>query len=250
MKKKVLFVICLILIIVAGICIIYREQTIAVLGYHDFTSTKSENEMQIEIDKFEKEMKYLKEMNFKTLTLDEMNDYMNGKLKINKKTVLITFDDGYKSNYEYAFPILKKYNLNAVVFIIGKETINDSDTYFNKELIEKTKKEYPNIEFASHTFDMHDNKRVTDMSYEEISNDFNNQQTVIDTKYLAYPYGIYNDTIINVLKEKKYKLAFGFGYDGDFKKAYKTDNKYVIPRLSINSSMPLWKFKLRLLLPN
>ena len=250
MNKKILISI-FILITVLLIIYLFLPNKVAVLGYHNIVNINDESsDMSIYVKKFEKEMKYLKDMNFKTLTLDEMNDYMNGKLKINKKTVLITFDDGYKSNYEYAFPILKKYNLNAVVFIIGKETINNSDTYFNKELIEKTKKEYPNIEFASHTFDMHDNKRVTNMSYEEILNDFNNQQTVIDTKYLAYPYGIYNDTIINVLKDKKYKLAFGFGYDGDFKKAYKTDNKYVIPRLSINSSMPLWKFKLRLLLPN
>lgn len=250
MKKKILlslFSICLLLFIIY----LFLPNKVAVLGYHNIINEDNEtNDMSIYVKKFEKEMKYLKDMNFKTLTLDEMNDYMNGKLKIGKKTTLITFDDGYKSNYEYAFPILKKYNLNAVVFIIGKETENNSDTYFNKELIEKTKKEYPNIEFASHTYDMHDNYGARTMSYEEILNDFNKQKNIIDTKYFAYPYGEYNDNMINALKENNYNLAFGFGYKSDFKKAYKKDNKYVIPRLSINSSMPLWKYKLRLLLPN
>lgn len=97
---------------------------------------------------------------------------------------------------------------------------------------------------------MHDNHGARIMNYEEILNDFEEQKKVIDTKYFAYPYGEYNDKMINALKENNFNLAFGFGYKSDFKKAYKADNKFVIPRLSINSSMPLWKFKLRLLMTN
>ena len=250
MKKKILLTIC---IFIGVLLVIYMflPSKVAVLGYHNIINYNDEsNNMSIFVDKFDKEMKFLKDMGFKSLTLDEMNDYMNGKLKVGKKSVLITFDDGYRSNYEYAFPILKKYNLNAVVFIIGKETLNNNDTYFNKELIEKSKKKYPNIEFASHSFDMHDNHGARIMNYEEILNDFNEQKKVINTKYFAYPYGEYNDNMVNALKKYDYNLAFGFGYNTKFKKAYKTDNKYVIPRLSINSSMPLWKFKLRLFMIN
>ncbi len=249
MVKKIVLIFAFILLMGVSIYFLLPNK-VAVLGYHGVISENNEsNDMRIYVKKFEKQMKYLKKMNFKSLTLDEMECYMNNKCKIGKNTVLITFDDGYKNNYELAFPILKKYGFNAVVFLIGNRIENDEGIFFNKEYIEKTKKEYPNIEFASHSYDMHNNHEALNMSYEDYVNDFKKQKKLIDTKYYAYPYGEYNDDMIKVLKENDYNLAFGFGYDGDFKKASNKDNKYVIPRLSINSSMPLWKFKLRMLLP-
>ena len=60
---------------------------------------------------------------------------------------------------------------------------------------------------------------------------------------------VYNDNIIDVLKEEDYKLAFTFGPSKNHRKMYYFDNNYKIPRLNISNDMPLWKFKLRLKLP-
>ncbi len=248
MKKKVLFVICLILIIVAGICIIYREQTIAVLGYHDFTSTKSENEMQIEIDKFEKEMKYLKRHHYHTITLKEMECFINKTCTLPRKSILITMDDGYSSNYDLAFSILKKYQFNAVVFYIGTNYNENNSIYMNKAIIEKAQKEYPNIEFASHTYDLHHEEDYL-LDYDSINNDFQKQKEVIKTKYFAYPYGHVSKNIEKALQNNNYKLAFTFGPDKEHRKAKQTDDKYHIPRLNISANMPYWKYVIRLLMP-
>ena len=72
---------------------------------------------------------------------------------------------------------------------------------------------------------------------------------VVNTKYFAYPYGHYNEDIIKVLKTKKYKMAFGFGPGKEHRKASRSDNIYIIPRLNITNGMPLWNFSLRLSLP-
>lgn len=72
---------------------------------------------------------------------------------------------------------------------------------------------------------------------------------VVNTRYFAYPYGHYNEDIIKVLKTKKYKMAFGFGPGKEHRKASRSDNIYIIPRLNITNGMPLWKFSLRLSLP-
>lgn len=248
MKKKVLIIVGIILL-VGIIGYIALPNKVAVLGYHGLIEENDEsNDMLINVDKFEKEMKYLKNMGYDSLTLEDMECYMNKKCKIKQHSVLITFDDGYISNYKLAFPILKKYNLNAVVFIIGSSVDNEAEGFFTKEYIEKTKKEYPNIEFASHSYNLHEEGAINN-TYEYFLDDFKKQSKVINTKYMAYPYGKYNDDLIKAMKDSGYKLGFGFGYNSEFEKADNKDNKYVIPRLSIESSMPLWKFKLRVLMP-
>ncbi len=55
-------------------------------------------------------------------------------------------------------------------------------------MIKEAKRKYPNIEFASHTYDLHHENDYL-LSYEEINNDFKKMNNVIDTKYFAYPYG-------------------------------------------------------------
>ena len=85
MKKKILLTIS-ILIGVLVVTYMFLPNKVAVLGYHNIINYDDEsNDMSIFVDKFDKEMKYIKDMGFKSLTLDEMNDYMNGKLKVGKK---------------------------------------------------------------------------------------------------------------------------------------------------------------------
>lgn len=64
---------------------------------------------------FEAQMKYLSK-NFEIISLNNLSEKII-KDKIPKKAVAITFDDGYKDNYEFAFPILKKYNIPATIFL-------------------------------------------------------------------------------------------------------------------------------------
>lgn len=244
MKKIILIILSILIILFLFLLLIPNK--VAVLGYHSFTDKESTNDMIVSEKDFIKQMEFIKNNNMKTLTLDDMDCYMNKKCKIKRNSILITMDDGYLDNYRVAFPILKKYGLNAVVFLIGINTEKDAEGFFNKEFIEKTKKEYPNIEFASHGYNLHDID-TSNFSYDDYMKDFKLQEKILKTKYFAYPFGKSNKKMIKVLKDNNYKLAFDFG--PKFKKASNKDNKYEIPRLSINGSMPLWKFKLRLLLP-
>ena len=241
MKKIIIIILFIILCF-----IILTPNKVSVITYHSISKNITDNLMVINQKEFEKQMKFLSDNKFTTLTLDDMNCYMNKKCKIKKNTVLVTLDDGYLDNYELAFPILKKYNINAVVFLIGSNVRNNSAGFINNEYILKTKKEYPNIEFASHGFNLHESD-TSNYTLDNYLEDFKLQKEVIDTKYFSYPHGTINDELITSLKKNKYELAFGFG--PDFRKASNKDNKYNIPRLSINGNIPLWKFKLRLLLP-
>lgn len=251
MKKRLIIIIGIVLLIgIVGIAIYYAlPNKVAVLGYHGITTDKNaNNDMQLNVEKFENQMKYLKRHNYKTLTLSEMKCYMEKKCKIKKNTVLLTFDDGYLNNYENAFPILKKYGFNAVIFVIGKHVFDKKKGFLKEEDINKIKEEYPNIEIASHSYNLHSHDAMN-LNYKDYKKDFNKQHKWLDTKYYAFPYGDYNEDMLKVLKENKYELAFGFGPGREFKKADNNDPKLVVPRLSINASMPMWKYKLRLLMP-
>lgn len=234
----------------------HNNPSIAVLGYHGFydkdIESNEDNQFVMEVENFERQMKYLHDNNYKTLTLDEFYCWKENICEFDSKTVMITIDDGYYSNYKYAFPILKKYGLNATVFFIGAYTPKDDESFNANEImsfetIEKSKSEYPNIEFASHSYDMHGDKNVTNMTKDEIREDVLKFASISDTKYLAYPEGKYSNDFIDVLKDNKYLLAFGFG--PVHKKATRKDDNYIIPRLSITDKMPFWKFKLRILIP-
>lgn len=262
MKKKIkillIILLSLVLLGLLGISLIYNEKTIAILGYHNIYNKEDEqieyNQFIIDTDNFEEQMKYLKENNYKTLSLDEFYCWKKEKCDFGRKTVMITFDDGYYYNYKYAFEILKKYNLKAVVFFVGtyassndNDINNDINSFMSLETIEKAKEEYPNIEFASHTYNMHGNSNVSNLTKEEIDKDIKEFNSINKTEYIAYPGGNYNDDFIEVLKENGYKMGFGFG--PEHRKARRSDNDFDIHRLNISSDMSIEKFIIRINMP-
>ena len=201
--------------------------------------------MQITEKEFKEEMKYLKEQNYKTLTLKEMECYLKKTCKLPRKSVLITMDDGWKNELEIAAPILKKYGFHAVIFYIGENIEGKNKNFMNESDIKKLKKEYPNIELANHSYALH-YEDAYKLEKEEIKEDLKKMKEINDSKYYAYPYGKYQKQYIEALKEENYKLAFTFGPDKKHRKVTEKDNVYEIPRLNISNGMTLWKFILRL----
>lgn len=141
MKKKLMIVFLFFaLLIVICLILLYKDQRITVLGYHDFTEGDSVSNMQMNIKKFDKQMKYLKDHNYNTITLKQMDCFINKTCKIPRKSVLITMDDGYKSNYDLAFKVLKKYNFNGVVFYMGVNYNGGNENYMDLNMIKEAKR--------------------------------------------------------------------------------------------------------------
>ncbi|MDF2984824.1 MAG: hypothetical protein K0R50_334 [Eubacterium sp.] len=134
---------------------------VPILMYHDMAE-KSSGDMVVSTGKFEEQIKALSEAGYTGITVNQMTDYVEKGIELPEKPVLITFDDGYLSNYKLAYPILKKYNLKATIFVIGvsvgKDTYKDTGKPITPHFTYEQAKEMLDsglIDIQSHTFDMH-----------------------------------------------------------------------------------------------
>lgn len=98
-----------------------REQTrVAVLGYHNFSETKPVTEMLMRTSEFRRQMEYLKREGLRVISMKEFLDWRLGNLHLPARCVLITLDDGWRSVYTDAYPILKEYGYPFTVFLYTK----------------------------------------------------------------------------------------------------------------------------------
>lgn len=186
------------------------------------------------VDEFRSHMKFLAENGYKTLSINEFIAYKKGKLEVPKKSVCITFDDGWMDNYVYAYPIVKEFGLKANLFIvtgwieaaqkaheISRGTfLNGShseckntapsrpqDVILNLEQIEKMSDCFY---FHSHTHGHFDNY-FGQLSLDEefgLCREFMKKNFGFEDDALCWPRGKYNDKYLSTAKKHGYNAFF------------------------------------------
>ena len=198
-------------------------------------------EMVVTTEDFERDLKFLKDNGYTSIDLKTLKAHYEGEdVKLPKKPFLITFDDGYLSNYEYAYPLLKEYDTGAVIYTIvwsvgrDKFILNDKDIipHFTwqqaKEMVESGL-----IELGSHSYDLHNpggpsyghevasgygveimEGESQEDYYNRIYQDIEKSKIIMEENLglavtsFAYPYGIYNDQVVQILKDLNFETAF------------------------------------------
>ncbi len=90
---------------------------VSILGYHDLAENLPETAMRIHTSKFRRQMEAIRQSGVKVLTLDEFTAWKKGEARIPENCILITFDDGWKSVYTDAYPILKEFGFPFTIFL-------------------------------------------------------------------------------------------------------------------------------------
>ena len=90
---------------------------VSILGYHDIAENLPETAMRIHTSKFRKQMEAIRQLGIKVITLDEFTAWKKGEKQIPEKSILITFDDGWKSVYTDAYPVLKELGFPFTIFL-------------------------------------------------------------------------------------------------------------------------------------
>lgn len=109
---------------------------VSVLGYHDFTRDQTATEMLLPVDKFRSQMQAIKDLGLRVITLEEFLAWKTGKLKLPERSILITIDDGWKSVYTEAYPILKEFNYPFTLFLY-KNYVDGGGKALSSEMIEE-----------------------------------------------------------------------------------------------------------------
>jgi peptidoglycan/xylan/chitin deacetylase (PgdA/CDA1 family) len=91
-------------------------QLVPVLTYHDI-GPQAKGRLVIGIKSFEEQMRYLKDQGYRVISLSEFHEFLSLRRQVPRRAVVITFDDGYKSFMQYAYPLLRQLGFTATLFV-------------------------------------------------------------------------------------------------------------------------------------
>lgn len=221
-----------------------EAQKVRTLAYHRIYDPKTEscNEVICHTEEqFESHIKYLKENGFLTLTTKELEMFIDGDIRLPKKSIVLTIDDG--TLVKRAIPILEKYGLNASLFLV-------TSRFNEQDYIDFTS---DNLELHSHTHKMHNAGQCAGYGSQGGGILCLDEKTVLDdlkasreklngSTVFCYPFYDYSQRAINLLNKAGFTMAFagelntsGFAYVGT--------NKMLIPRVTIVSYTSFTQFK-------
>jgi len=209
-----------------------ESNSIVVLMYHRFNEHQHQS-TSIDKEIFFEQMKFLKDEGFTILPLSDLILFFNKKKNLPNKTIFITIDDGYKSVYKHAYPILKEFNFPFSVFL-STDFVSDSENsdFMNWEMLKELKSN--NGEIYNHTSDHSSLLKISKAKALKI---INKSQKILQKELgevsliFSYPYGESNLDIENLIREQGFKLAFS-QQSGPI---HFYENIFRLPRFSINN---------------
>lgn len=212
--------------------------TIPVFMYHH-VCPKKDDTVTVTPEVFEKQMMYIRKRGIRTLSLDELLDFMTCRKSVEEKACVITFDDGYLDNFLYAFPVLKRYRIKASIFIVTSWVDGSTEHRANRkdridmyletmpthrqcvEFIKKglhhraimdwdmiqDMKDTGLVDFYSHTLS---HRRCDGLEKEELLRELVESKERIEKRlgkecgYLCWPWGRYSELSLEVAREAGY----------------------------------------------
>lgn len=227
------------------------NKKVRVLMYHSISEhvgKEKHNKWRVKPKDFEKQMNWFYKNNWKSFTISELV-----KLdEIPKKSFVVTFDDGFEDNFLNAFPILKKYNFKATIYLVPNQKTNHweekntsvlSNLLNNEQILQMQNSGL--IEFGSHTLSHVNLSTIND---EQLLNELKKSKEEVEKitnqecEAFAYPYGKFDDNIVNSVKRVGYKNATVVKR-GLFKK---DDDVFTIKRVGILGTESFFDFLLKI----
>ncbi|MGD8229329.1 MAG: polysaccharide deacetylase family protein [Desulfobacteraceae bacterium] len=197
-------------------------QTVPVLTYHHFgKNCTSPYCMPAAV--FDGQMKYLKKKGYRVITLGMLLNFLRYRHALPRKSVVIAIDDGNRSAYTTAYPILRKYGYKATLFIYT-DFVGISKGAITWEQLREMKA--AGFEIGSHTKSHSDlTKQGEGESHAEykarVEDELLGSKRLLDKKlgqdtiYLAFPYGRYNERVLAVSEQVGYMLGFSVKRGGN-----------------------------------
>jgi peptidoglycan/xylan/chitin deacetylase (PgdA/CDA1 family) len=208
---------------------------VSVLGYHDFSETAPETAMRIRTSKFRHQMDVIRQLGIAVIPMSDFTAWRRGEKQIPEKSIVLTFDDGWKSVYTDAFPILKEFGYPFTLFLY-KNYVDGGGKALTLSMIEEMLKSGASIgsHSVSHPYPVeikNQRKKGFDPYDAYLRKEMGESKRFLETKLAttvscyAYPGGFYTAEMI--------PLGAEFGYDHLF-----TVIPGKVKRAAPNSSLP------------
>ncbi len=237
-------------------------QIVTVISYHDIREN-STSIMQVTPRQFEEQMAYLKENGFHVISLESFFDFINLKRGLPEKSVVITFDDGWRSSYTIAYPVLEKYGFPATLFIYTDFISANNSNALTWEMLKEMNDKGLDVQVHSKTHQLGiawRKKDETEENYRKrleqellIPKNLVEQHIGKKVKYIAYAYGQFSSDFIKAAQSYGYQgglTVIGATVEGGAIVTKKANPFYIDPfevhRIQILSNATLNKFKSKL----
>ncbi len=185
---------------------------VPILMYHYVEYVKDQGDtirksLNLEPHVFELEIKTLKEAGYSFITLSELAEALDNKNNLNPKSVILTFDDGYRDFYTDVYPILKKYQAKAVVFVIPN-FIDRPDNLTGWMISEIIKSGL--VEIGAHTMN---HTYLSGLPLEKVQYEVEQSKKYLEKTFnirvtsFAYPYGAFDNVTLDIVKKSGFTAA-------------------------------------------
>jgi len=198
--------------------VVQARTEVSVLCYHDFSETLSATEMRIKGDVFGQQMQQLADSGVNVISLSDFVEWKKGQKQLPAQNVLITIDDGWRSVYEVAFPILKKHKFP---FSLGLYTdfIDSGGKTLRKSMLNEMRRSGMEIACHSATHPLPSVVKKARLAGEETYEAFLNAEFAdskkeldtmfgIDTPVYIYPGGFYLQDMFPIIRNSGMSYAF------------------------------------------
>ena len=188
---------------------------VPILCYHQFTNGPAKQQLEVSAADFRAQLQYLRDNNFTVLSMAQVEAILNDKLPMPERAVVLTIDDGYRSVYDVAFPIIQEFNYPFTLYVYT-DFVGGGAAMTWQQLTEVQRSGL--IDVQSHT--------KTHTSLSRLSTDETNSQYLarIQTELAAsrevlqkklghsvwqisYPYGNSSDQVTKLLKDNGYRVG-------------------------------------------
>ncbi len=191
-----------------------KSAMVAILLYHDFVERIPKTEMMVSVPTFRSQMQALKDANITVIPMSDLLAWKRGEKNIPDESAVITLDDGWVGEHQFAYPIMKEFGYPFTIYLYKKYV----GVGGRSMTVEQIKEMLNNGgELGSHTIShqpLTNKKGKTDEQYhawlhEEIveSKKWLEQTFGVPCQTLAYPYGNKNDEIVQLALESGYEAA-------------------------------------------
>lgn len=232
-----------------------EETALPILMYHSVCKdSASAAKFIVSEQDLREDFEYIKRNGYETVGTADLIAFAEEGKPLPEKPIMITFDDGYFNNYKIAYPLLKEYNLKAVISIIGRytdlysenkdENINYSHITWDeaREMVDSGLVEIQNHSYNSHTTDQGRNgtKKKSGESQgayaEYIYADIGKLQSETERNLgyrpvlFAYPFGSVSEASYMPLKELGFKITLSCEEKVNYIKSSEPEDLYMLGR--------------------